>query len=195
MSIRTLVCSALVAAAAFSFSTETFGQRGSLSWNQGCRILGGGQSAGYHWRTPGPYIGYYNPWSHHNTALRTGIVPQGAASYLYRHENCGDAMPTFDEPLGFGQGGDFIGESTFETAPDQPATSNGFESNSTQEPNRNKTENYFPIGNENNELETDASDSTQSWPGFSSSQTGGSVADAFPAPDRDWAERFWSQRK
>ncbi len=110
MSIKTLVCGVMVAAATISFSAETFGQRGSLCLNHGFRTLGGGQSAGYHWRTPGPCVGYYNPWSHHNTALRIGIVPQGAGPYLHRLENYGEATPILDAPSGFGQGGDFIGD-------------------------------------------------------------------------------------
>lgn len=128
MSIKTLVYGVLAVASAFCFTSETFGQRSPCRLNQGFRYLGGGHSAGYHWRTPGPCVDYYNPWSHHNTSTRTGIVPRGAGPYLTRLEHCGETFQSFNQPSGFGQDGDFVGEFAFEPLPVQSPRANMLDS-------------------------------------------------------------------
>ena len=83
-------------------------QRGTFRVNQVFRKLGGGWSAGYHWRTPAPKVDYYNPYSRHNSSLKIGGIPQGSASYLARlgdvsqnHQpveiNSFDAIGNYDE--------------------------------------------------------------------------------------------------
>ncbi len=82
MSIRFLLITALaLSMMALSCKTSS-AQRGDRNWNQFTRYLGGGFSAGYHWRNPGPKVNYYNPYSHQNTSLVTGALPQGASCYL-----------------------------------------------------------------------------------------------------------------
>lgn len=93
MSRFILVCTLV---AAFSLvSTETaLAQRGSFRVNQAFRKLGGGWSGGYHWRTPGYNVDYYNPYSQHNSSLKTGIIPQGSISYLARSNgDCSSVNP------------------------------------------------------------------------------------------------------
>ena len=109
MSIRSLIC--FIATAAIvttSFSTDAlYAQRNKPTWNGLTRFLGGGHSAGYHWRTPGPDVSYYNPYSRVNSTLRIGGVPQGAEPYVGRYgsqHGCGQSFDgqSFDQPSGFG---------------------------------------------------------------------------------------------
>ena len=65
--------------------------------------MGHFQSTGYHWRTPGPCVDYYNPYSHHNSSLRIGGHPQGASSYnlnFYSDHHAG-VYSEFDRPGGY----------------------------------------------------------------------------------------------
>ncbi len=89
MSTKNLVVAVCVAVSLFC-SSEVFAQRGPFKLNQAFRYLGHGQSTGYHWRTPGPCIGYYNPYSRHNSSLRIGGLPQGAERYVpaYGFQDC-----------------------------------------------------------------------------------------------------------
>ena len=110
MSIKPLSVIVVAAAIICTLSpSEAMAQRGRPGWNQLTRFLGGGHSAGYHWRTPGPAVGYYNPYSHHNSRLRTGGVPQGAGPYVARlAPDCRQQFydSGFDQPSGFnGHGG------------------------------------------------------------------------------------------
>jgi hypothetical protein len=77
-----MVLTVLVASTLASWPQFLSAQRGEVGWNQFCRCLGGGFSAGYHWRNPGHKVDYYNPYSERNTVLVTGVLPQGAACYL-----------------------------------------------------------------------------------------------------------------
>lgn len=103
MTIRSLICFVATAAIVTSFSTDSLhAQRNKPTWNGLTRFLGGGHSAGYHWRTPGPDVSYYNPYSRLNSTLRIGGVPQGAGPYIGGgcHQGCGQP---FDQPSGFEQ--------------------------------------------------------------------------------------------
>ena len=75
MSLRTVFC-LLVSALLLTtvFSSESSAQRlrsGLQGQRRPLRILGHGWSAGYHWRTPGPNSDYYNPYSAHNSMLKS----------------------------------------------------------------------------------------------------------------------------
>ena len=103
-------------------------KRGKYPVNQTFRLLGGGWSGGYHWRNPGYKVDYYNPYSHHNSQLRIGVVPQGASRYL--GQMGGVACPSNqNEVNSFDQIGT-IYQDGFNTMPDviystAPANSNG----------------------------------------------------------------------
>lgn len=108
MSIRSLICfvaTAVLVTTAFS-TDDASAQRHKPTWNYLTRFLGGGHSAGYHWRTPGPNVDYYNPYSRTNSTLRIGGVPQGAEPYAARFGfGCQQGCGSFDQPSGFGQYG------------------------------------------------------------------------------------------
>lgn len=80
--------------------SEVSAQRAPLKLNQAFRYLGHGQSTGYHWRTPGPCVGYYNPYSRLNSELRIGGVPQGAQNYVPSYDQQFYVSP-FDQPANF----------------------------------------------------------------------------------------------
>jgi hypothetical protein len=106
MSNRVLLAILILGSVVFSYAEQANAQRGRCSINQGFRILGGGQASGYHWRTPGPCVNYYNPYSYHNTNLRIGGLPQGAGSYVARYgidSAYHELQPAFDRPLGMSQ--------------------------------------------------------------------------------------------
>lgn len=69
-------------AVCMAFPEMASAQRGRPGINQTFRFLGNFQSAGYHWRNPGPSVGYYNPYSPLNSTLHSGGLPQGARSYV-----------------------------------------------------------------------------------------------------------------
>ena len=103
MSARSFIFCVLIAAAITILPEISHAQRGRLTVNQAFRCLGGGVSAGYHWRTPGPNADYYNPYSDHNSMLVTGAVPQGASCYMSRMRqhtsvitSCGDSNSCID---------------------------------------------------------------------------------------------------
>ncbi len=84
------------------FADVTLAQRAKIRLNQDFRYLGGFQSAGYHWRNPGPCIGYYNPYSQHNSYLKSGGIPQGAELYLRSGLN--HSPMTIHQPSAFEMG-------------------------------------------------------------------------------------------
>ena len=102
MSLGKLLAITSVAILLFGFANFAQAQRGPLRVNQAFRYLGHGQSGGYHWRTPGPCVGYYNPYSQHNSALRIGGTPQGAYGYHLPSSDFGYSN-SFDHPSSFGQ--------------------------------------------------------------------------------------------
>lgn len=61
------------------------------------RQLGLWQGNGRHWQTPGPAVGYYNPWSAHNS----GLVTRGMA-YQPRFQNRIDYSQQFFPPVDIG---------------------------------------------------------------------------------------------
>ena len=84
--VSLIVCTLVVC---FAMPDQASAQRGRKGVNQTFRFLGAFHSAGYHYRTPGPCVGYYNPYSRVNTHLVIGGVPQGARTYLERYMNSG----------------------------------------------------------------------------------------------------------
>lgn len=105
-----LLCAAIAAVFMVNVDSVDAQRRGRVKLNQKFRFLGGGWSAGYHWRTPGHDVEYYNPYSHHNSRLKTGGMPQGAGRYLSQLGGCyGGRAPvdvsSFDQIGSFDQSG------------------------------------------------------------------------------------------
>ena len=75
MSLRPVFCllvSALLLTTVFSSVSSAQRLRSGLQGQRRpLRILGHGWSAGYHWRNPGPNSDYYNPYSAHNSMLKS----------------------------------------------------------------------------------------------------------------------------
>lgn len=76
-----IVCSIVVC---FAMPDQAFAQQGRKGVNQTFRYLGAFHSAGYHWRTPGPCVNYYNPYSSTNSTLLTAGQPQGLDPYQFQ---------------------------------------------------------------------------------------------------------------
>ena len=97
-----------VAIACFALPEVSSAQRARFDIDQPFRFLGNFQTHGYHWRNPGPCVGYYNPYSAQNSTLRTGGIPQGAESYLSRFHIVTTSEHTsslpFDRPAAIGGG-------------------------------------------------------------------------------------------
>ena len=103
MSIKSLLFVVCIFAS-LTIAESSYAQRARVRLNQDFRYLGAFQSAGYQWRNPGPCVGYYNPYSHHNSALRIGGYPQGAHSYMSRYGGGNYGYTNnFDIPTGLGQ--------------------------------------------------------------------------------------------
>ena len=103
LSFRNLIAVVSTVAIVFAFADTSHAQRAPFKVNQAFRWMGHFQSTGYHWRNPGPCVGYYNPYSHHNSSLRIGGHPQGASSYnlnFYSDHHAG-IYSEFDRPGGF----------------------------------------------------------------------------------------------
>ena len=96
-----------VIAAVSMVNAETSAQRAPKRVNQVFRFLGGGWSGGYHWRTPGPRVEYYNPYSHHNSRLKIGGYPQGAGRYVSQLGCYYDGPGTTSNTNSFDQIGDY----------------------------------------------------------------------------------------
>ena len=105
LSIKNLVTIACFTFSFFCLADMASAQRAPLKVNQGFRWLGHFQSTGYHWRTQGPCVNYYNPYSHHNSSLRIGGSPQGSYGYAGgTGYGCSDCAGGFDQPGSYGYG-------------------------------------------------------------------------------------------
>ena len=113
--IRGILIGCVIAAVSIISTDTTVAQRGPFRVNQAFRKLGGGWSSGYHWRTPGHRVEYYNPYSRHNSSLKIGGIPQGSGSYLARLRNDSDRSQTATSP--FDQIGNYDETSSYNFMP------------------------------------------------------------------------------
>ena len=109
-----LFCAAIAAVFMVNLDSADAQRAGRVKLNHLNRFLGGGWSAGYHWRTPGHEVDYYNPYSRHNSHLKTGGVPQGAERYISQFGGGGCyggqapvSVSSFDQIGSFGHGGSY----------------------------------------------------------------------------------------
>lgn len=182
MSIRTLLCLAVALTVTGFASSDASAQRGRCGINQAFRYLGGGHSWGYHWRTPGPCVDYYNPWSYHNTNLRIGTMPQGSQSYMGRMGYRGSAGH-YNMDRGPGTYEDHYPSMIADPSPSL-APNNVIQSEIDEVDDADSDSDAESILEDDESGKEGADEGAMMWPGFMESKTDRSSLNRYPVRNR-----------